>query len=68
MVVFIFKTQFTLHFYLEQFHATLFPLLPLSHVVPCFPTQKLSSLRIVIFRLPYLTHSYEVRFYKFLMP
>ena len=40
-----------LHFNLELFHV-----LPLSHVLPCFPTLKLSSLHLVIFRHPYLTH------------
>jgi hypothetical protein len=28
----------------------------LSHVLPCFPTKKLSLLHLVIFRHPYLTH------------
>jgi hypothetical protein len=32
------------------------PMSPLSHVLPCFPTLKLSSLHQVIFRHPYLTH------------
>jgi hypothetical protein len=30
---------------------------PLSHVLPCFPIQMLSSLHPVIFRHPYLTHT-----------
>jgi hypothetical protein len=30
---------------------------PLSHVLPCFPTLMLSSLHLVIFRHPYLTHT-----------
>jgi hypothetical protein len=30
---------------------------PLSHVLPCFPIMMLSSLHLVIFRHPYLTHT-----------
>jgi hypothetical protein len=30
---------------------------PLSHVLPCFPIKMLSSLHLVIFRHPYLTHT-----------
>jgi hypothetical protein len=29
---------------------------PLSHVLPCFPILILSSLHLVIFKLPYLIH------------
>jgi hypothetical protein len=31
--------------------------LPLSHVLPCFPIVMLSSLHLVIFRYPYLSHT-----------
>jgi hypothetical protein len=37
----------------------------LSHVLPCFSTLKLSSLHLMFFRHPYLTH--EVGFHKFLV-
>jgi hypothetical protein len=41
---------------LELSHVALFIVLPLFHVLPYFRTLKLSSLHLVIFRQPYLTH------------
>jgi hypothetical protein len=56
MVVFLLKLQFVPVFNLELSHVALSPVLPLFHELPCFPTLKLSSLYLVIFGHPYLTH------------
>jgi hypothetical protein len=53
---FSWKLKLPLQINLELSHVALFLVLLLSHVLPCFPTLKLSSLYLVIFRHPYLIH------------
>jgi hypothetical protein len=45
-----------LQFNYELSHVALSHVSPLSHVLPCFPILMHSSLHLVIFKHPYLTH------------